>query len=309
MQLTFLGTSAGRPTKERNVTSIALSLPEPLNGFWLFDAGEGTQHRLMGSKLKLNKLEHIFITHLHGDHVYGLPGLLSSRSYFDGAGPLKLFGPSGIRAFVEGVFKLSGTHLAYELDIVEIAPGEIMDDGRFKVEAAELDHRMPCYGYRITEYPQPGQLNLSRLAELGVPPGPLYGKLKHGQDVTLESGGIIHAADVVGPQVPGRIITVLGDTCPCDNAIKLAMDSDLLVHEGTFAPGMEEKARAYGHSTVLQAAQIAALAKVKQLVLTHFSSRFDDHAITTLVEAAREAFPNTVAACDYMDVNIPKPIG
>lgn len=308
MQLTFLGTSAGRPTKDRNVTSIALTLPEQMNSFWLFDAGEGTQHRLMGSKLKLNKLDKIFVTHMHGDHVYGLPGLLSSRSYFEGGGPLKLFGPAGIRAYIEDVFRLTGTHLAYELEIVEIAPGLIMDDGNFKVEAAELDHRMPCFGYRIIEYPQPGQLNLERLAEFGVAPGPLFGRLKKGEDVTLESGSIIRAADVVSPPVPGRIITVLGDTYPCGNAVALAKDADLLVHEGTFAPGMEVKSAAYGHSTVTQAAEVAASAEVKQLVLTHFSSRFDKEEIVSLVEAAREVFPNTIAADDYLEVQIPRPV-
>lgn len=308
MQLTFLGTSAGRPTKDRNVTSIALSLPEPMNSFWLFDAGEGTQHRLMGSKLKLNKLDNIFVTHLHGDHVYGLPGLLSSRSYFDGAGPLKLFGPSGIRAFIEGVFRLSGTHLAYDLEIIEITSGQIMDDGKFKVEAAELDHRMPCFGFRIIEYPQPGQLNLERLAELGATPGPLYGKLKQGEDVTLASGEIIRAADVVSPPTAGRVITVLGDTYPCGNSIALAKDANLLVHEGTFGPGMEAKAAAYGHSTVLQAAETAASAGVKELVLTHFSSRFDQEEIGSLLEAAREVFPHTIAADDYMEVDIPKSV-
>jgi ribonuclease Z len=304
LQLIFLGTGAGRPTKARNVTSIALSLPEPQNGFWLFDTGEGTQHRLLGSKLKLNKLERIFITHLHGDHLYGLPGLLSSRSYYDGASTLQLFGPPGLRAFIDCVFQQSGTHLGYELEVVEIEAGQIIADSRFTVEAAELEHRICCFGYRIIERPQPGQLDLALLSRLGVPPGPLYGKLKKGEDVTLTSGQIIRSFEVVGPPTKGRIITILGDTCPCDNAVALAKDADLLVHEATFAAGMEEKAAAYGHSTVLQAAQIAARADAKRLVVTHFSSRFDDIAVEQLVADAQTVFPNTEAAYDYFETKI-----
>ncbi|MBP3963394.1 ribonuclease Z [Paenibacillus lignilyticus] len=304
MQLTFLGTSAGRPTKTRNVTSIAFCLPEPHCGFWLFDTGEGTQHRLLHGGLKLNKLERIFITHLHGDHLYGLPGLLSSRTYFEGAGPLQIFGPAGLKEYLNVIFQHSGVHLGYELEVIEVSAGEVAADDRFVVEAAELDHRLPCFGYRITERPQQGQLNLGRLAELGVRPGPLYGKLKRGESITLEDGRTISSSHVVGPQLPGRIVTILGDTTPCQNAIVLAKDADLLVHEATFAGGMEEKAAAYGHSTIRQAAEIAAEAGVKRLVVTHFSSRFDDEAVAELVKDARTIFPYTDAAFDYAEFQV-----
>ncbi|GGD63909.1 ribonuclease Z [Paenibacillus nasutitermitis] len=307
MRIIFLGTSAGRPTKARNVTSIALKLPDPANGFWLIDCGEGTQHRLLSSKLKLNRLERILITHLHGDHIYGLPGLLTSRSYFDGAGPLQIYGPIGIRAYLEGVFEHSGVHLEYELDFIEIdSTGIIAQDDGFIVEAAPLEHRMPSYGYRITELPQPGHLDLTKLAELKVPPGPLYGRLKRGEDVKLAGGVIIRSSDVVGPSVPGRIVTILGDTKPCGNAVILAQGADLLVHEATFGAGMEEKAEAYGHSTVLQAAEIAAKAGVRQLLLTHFSSRFDDEAVEKLTADAQTIFPDTVAARDYLEIHVPR---
>ncbi|WP_409340642.1 ribonuclease Z [Paenibacillus sp. MBLB4367] len=306
MQLQFLGTGAGRPTIERNVTSIVFSLPEPQHSFWLFDAGEGTQHRLLETKLKLNKLQRIFITHLHGDHVYGLPGLLSSRTFYEGAGPLQLFGPKGLHALLDGVFQNSGAHLNYELEIFEIEEGPVFSDDRFTVEAAELDHRIRCFGYRIEERPRPGQLNIALLSRLGVPPGPSYGKLKSGEDVTLSDGRIIRSEEVVGQPAKGRILTILGDTCPCDNAIRLAQDADLLVHEATFAAGMEEKAAAYGHSTVLQAAQIASKAGAKRLAVTHFSSRFDRDEIAELVESVKSVFPNVVAANDYLELAISK---
>ncbi|SFI32273.1 ribonuclease Z [Paenibacillus sp. UNC496MF] len=307
MQLTFLGTSAGRPTRTRNVTSIALSLPEPQCGFWLFDAGEGTQHRMLGSRFKLNKLERIFMTHLHGDHLYGLPGLLSSRSYFEGAAKLDIFGPPGLKRYLDTVFELTGVHLGYELNVVEIAEGIVLEDERHIVEAAELQHRLPCFGYRITERPQHGPLNLKRLAELGVPAGPLYGKLKRGEDVTLECGRTIAAADVVGKPQPGRVVTILGDTRPCDNAVRLARGADLLVHEATFAVGLEEKAAAYGHSTFGQAAETARAAGAKRLVVTHFSSRYDDEAVAELANGVKPIFPDIEPAVEMADIVIPRP--
>ncbi|MBB3110359.1 ribonuclease Z [Paenibacillus phyllosphaerae] len=307
MQLMFLGTSAGRPTKTRNVTAAALVLPDPLHVFWLFDAGEGTQHRMLGSKLKLNRLEKIFITHLHGDHIYGLPGLLSSRSYFEGAVPLELIGPPGIKAFIEGVFALSGTHLEYEFTIREVEPGLILENDRFKVTADTLVHRLPCYGYRIEEKESPGPLKLERLAEFGLKPGPEYGQLKRGEDVQLADGTWIRSSEVAGKPLKGRIVTILGDTSPCDAAIALAKDADLLVHEATFAPGMEEKAAAYGHSTSMQAAQIALEANVKTLVLTHFSSRLCAEDVEQLVQAAQTLIPDTRAAEDYSEIAITRP--
>ncbi|MFB9330449.1 ribonuclease Z [Paenibacillus aurantiacus] len=304
MHLTFFGTSAGRPTKTRNVTSCALMLPEPLHAFWLFDAGEATQHRMLGTKYKLNRLDKIFITHLHGDHLYGLPGLLSSRSYFEGAVPLEIYGPPGLQAYLDAVFQVSGTHLEYDLTVNEIEPGVIVDNEHFIVTAGPLEHRIPCFGYRIEEKESPGALNLAALAELGLRPGPDYGKLKRGLDVQLSDGTWIRSKDVVGPPQQGRIVTILGDTRPCEEAVDLAKNADLLVHEATFAAGMEEKATAYGHSTVLQAATIASRAGAKKLVLTHFSSRLDAEALEEMVEAAKGLIPDSLAAEDYMDINI-----
>ncbi|MFC5530234.1 ribonuclease Z [Cohnella yongneupensis] len=306
MQLTFLGTGAGRPSKTRNVTSVALALAEPHNGFMLFDVGEATQHRLLGSKLKLNKLDRIFITHMHGDHLYGLPGLLSSRTYFEGASKLGLYGPKGLRSYIEGVFEHSGAHLNYELEINEIEAGVIYEDHRVRIVAAELEHRVPCFGYRIVEQPQPGPLDLAKLIALGVPLGPMYGKLKRGEDVTLPDGQTIRSLDVVGPSATGRVITILGDTCPCDNAVLLGQDADLLVHEATFATGMEEKAATYGHSTFLQAAQIAAKANAKRLVVTHFSSRYHEDDIAKLIEEVQTTFASIEAAYDDKVLEISK---
>ncbi|MFX3635254.1 MAG: ribonuclease Z [Candidatus Pristimantibacillus sp.] len=306
MEMWFLGTGAGRPTKMRNVTSIALRLPDPDCALWMFDAGEGTQMQLLQTPLKLNKLEVLFITHLHGDHTYGIPGLLSTRSYVGGNSDLRIFGPVGIRELIETNLRLSGTYLDYELIIEEIEEGIIYEDEHFIVEARLLEHRLPCFGYRITERERPGKLKVEVLKQRGIPEGPLYGQLKRGEDVTLPDGSIIHASEVAGTPLRGRIITVAGDTKPCPNTIILGRDADLLVHEATFAAGQEEKAHEYGHSTTHEAAETALLAGAQQLVITHFSSRFTLDDLPMLEDEAKSIFSNTTAAYDLYHVEIPR---
>ncbi|MGG1636435.1 ribonuclease Z [Paenibacillus sp. NRS-1760] len=306
MNMWFLGTGAGRPSKYRNVTAVALQLPEPTCSLLLFDAGEATQHQLMRTSLKLNKIEYIFITHLHGDHIYGLPGLLSSRSFDGGITPVQLFGPVGIRSYIETTFSISATQLDYELIIHELTGNEgvVFEDNRFKVEAAPLEHRVTCFGYRVTEQDQPGKLLVHKLKEYGIEAGPLYGALKRGQSVTSPSGLLIHTDDVTGPTYIGRVITVLGDTKPCDNAITLAKDADLLVHEATFAAGMEEKAHEFGHCTTAEAAETAVKANAKRLVMTHFSGRYSNEDLVQLEEEAGVHFSPVTAATDFLHIEI-----
>ena len=310
VQLIFLGTGAGRPTLERNVTSIALQFPERHNRFWLFDAGEGTQHRLLGIKrLKLSKLDKIFITHLHGDHLYGLPGLLTSRSFIEGAGKLTVYGPPGLKAYLDGIMDISEVHLDYELEIVELASEKmeqtVLEDSFCRIVAMELDHRIRCFGYRIMESPKTGSLDLEKLKRLGISPGPEYGKLKRGEAVTLEDGTVIRSEEVLSSPKQGVTVTILGDTAPCENAVKLAHEADLLVHEATFASGLEEKAAAYGHSTITQAARAAHDARAKCLVVTHFSARYAADAVERMVEEARSVFGNLHAAADGREFAIP----
>lgn len=306
MNMWFLGTGAGRPSKHRNVTAMALQLPEPGSSWWLIDAGEATQHQLMRTPLKLNKLEAVFITHLHGDHLYGLPGLLSSRSFDGGVTPVQLYGPTGLRLYIDTVFTLSATQLDYELIIHEITGNEgvIFEDERIKVEAGQLEHRVPCFGYRITEHDQPGKLLVHKLKELGIEEGPLYGKLKQGQPVTAPDGTIVRTEDVTGAAHIGRVVAVLGDTKPCANALRLAAGADLLVHEATFAAGMEEKAHEFGHCTSMDAAETAAKAKVKQLVMTHFSGRYSNGDLSQLESEAAVIFAAVTAATDLLMVEI-----
>jgi ribonuclease Z len=305
LDIFFLGTGAGIPAKLRNVTSIALKLLEERGSIWLFDAGEATQHQILHTSVKPRRIEKIFITHLHGDHIYGLPGLLASRSFQGGESKVTVYGPKGIKEFITISLAVSQTYLKYPLEIVEIDEGVIFDDEQFIVEAKLLDHGIPSYGYRIVEKDRPGTLLADKLVEAGVQPGPIFRKIKEGETVMLEDGTVIVPSDFLGPNQKGRIVTILGDTRFCESAIALARDADLLIHEATFSKGEEKLAFDYFHSTTHQAAEVAKRAGSKQLCLTHISSRYDRQAWQELVAEAQEVFANTDIAEDFKEINIP----
>lgn len=305
MDVLFLGTGAGMPAKLRNVTSIALKLLEERGAIWLFDCGEATQHQILHTSIKPRRIEKIFITHLHGDHIYGLPGLLSSRSFQGGESEVVVYGPKGLKEFVEVSLTVSQTYLKYPMQIVEIEAGVIFEDEDFIVEARLLEHGIHSYGYRIIEKDRPGTLLADKLAMAGIKPGPIYKKIKNGESVTLEDGRIIESADYLGPILKGRVVTILGDTRKCEAATRLAQDADLLIHEATFSKGEDNLAFEYYHSTTTQAAQIAKAAQVKRLCLTHISSRYDRKDWTRLEKEAQMIFPNTVIAEDFKEISIP----
>lgn len=305
MDVFFLGTGAGVPAKLRNVTSIALKLLEERGAIWLFDCGEATQHQILHTSIKPRRIEKIFITHLHGDHIYGLPGLLSSRSFQGGESLVTVYGPAGIREFIEVSLKISKSYLKYPIEIVEIEDGVIFEDDQFIVEARLLEHGIPSYGYRVVERDRPGTLLADKLAAAGVKPGPDYKKIKNGEEVVLENGKVINPDEFVGPPQKGRIVTVLGDTRVCQNAVLLAKDADLLIHEATFSEDEEVLAHEYFHSTTLQAADTAVKARAKKLCLTHISSRYDRNDWKLLEEEAGKVFANTVISEDFMEIGIP----
>ncbi|CEG27762.1 ribonuclease Z [Bacillus sp. B-jedd] len=305
MELLFLGTGAGVPAKLRNVTSIALKLLEERGAIWLFDCGEATQHQILHTSLKPRRIEKIFITHLHGDHIYGLPGLLSSRSFQGGESEVEVIGPKGIGQYIKTSLSISGSYLKYPIKITELEEGVVFDDGQFRVEALLLDHGIPSYGYRVIEADRQGTLLAEKLAEAGISPGPIYRKIKNGERVQLEDGTVINPENFLGPRQKGRIVTILGDTRYCENAIKLSMDADLLVHEATFAAGEEAMAHEYYHSTTSQAAEVAKLANVKKLCLTHISSRYDRQASKELLMEAMGFFAETEMAEDFKEMDIP----
>jgi ribonuclease Z len=305
LDILFLGTGAGIPAKLRNVTSIALKLLEERGAIWLFDAGEATQHQILHTSIKPRRIEKVFITHLHGDHIYGLPGLLASRSFQGGESEVTVYGPKGLKEYITVSLSVSQTYLKYLLKIVEIDSGVVFEDEQFIVEAQLLDHGIPSYGYRIVEKDKPGTLLADKLVEAGVQPGPIFRKIKAGESVTLEDGRVIVPEDFLGPEQKGRIVTILGDTRYCDNAISLAQEADLLIHEATFSKGEEKLAYDYFHSTTHQAAEVARLAGSKQLCLTHISSRYDRQSWLELVKEAQEIFQNTEIAEDFKEINIP----
>ncbi|MEH7249727.1 ribonuclease Z [Neobacillus niacini] len=305
MDIFFLGTGAGVPAKLRNVTSIALKLLEERGSIWLFDAGEATQHQILHTSIKPRRIEKIFITHLHGDHIYGLPGLLASRSFQGGESEVTVYGPKGIKEYITVSLSISQTYLKYPLKIVEIGAGIIFEDDQFTVEAQLLEHGIPSYGYRIVEKDKPGTLLAEKLVEAGVQPGPIFRKIKEGESVKLEDGRVIIPQDFLGPDQKGRIVTILGDTRYCENAISLALDADLLIHEATFSKGEETLAFDYFHSTTHQAAEVARRSGSKQLCLTHISSRYDRQASRELIAEAQEIFINTDIAEDFKEINIP----
>ena len=305
MEVFFLGTGAGIPAKARNVTSIALKLLDERGSLWLFDCGEATQHQILHTSIKPARMEKIFITHLHGDHIYGLPGLLASRSFQGGETELTVYGPSGIREYIEISLQVSGTYLKYPLTIIEIDEGVIFEDDQFIVEARKLEHGILSFGYRITEKDLPGTLLVEKLQALGLKPGPQYKQIKAGEPVRLEDGSVMEAHQFLGPDIKGRIVTILGDTRMCEAAQILAQDADLLIHEATFANEDGELAYSYFHSTTGQAAQVAQTANVKKLCLTHISSRYDREAAKELVKEAQSIFPNTDIAEDFKSMKIP----
>ncbi|WP_349410746.1 ribonuclease Z [Pseudalkalibacillus sp. SCS-8] len=299
MEFHFLGTGAGIPSKGRNVSSMALRFMTNRQGeIWLFDCGEATQHQILHTTIKLWQVRKIFITHMHGDHIYGLPGVLGSRSFQGAEDTLTVYGPKGIKEFITVALETSRTYLKYPLEIIEIEDGFHELDEGYQIEAALLEHVIPSYGFRITEPEQPGRLQVERLKEIGVSPGPVYSRLKAGETVTLEDGRTICGEDFTTPPQPGRVVTICGDTRPTKKTIELARDADLLVHEATFAEGMDERAIEYFHSTTNQAAELAKQAGAKRLILTHISSRYYDKA-DELTESAVNIFPNTELAEDF----------
>ncbi|KRN45327.1 ribonuclease Z [Limosilactobacillus ingluviei] len=306
MQIEFLGTGAGSPSKQRNVSSLALKLLEERKAIWLFDVGEATQHQILRTTIRPRKIEKIFITHLHGDHIFGLPGLLSSRSFQGGDEPLTIYGPKGIKEYVQVALRVSESRLSYPLKFVELTDdGEIFRDATFTVSAKRLDHKIACFGYRIEEHDHPGELQVEKLQALGVPAGPVYGQLKAGQTVTLPDGRTLDGHDFIGAPQKGRIVTILGDTRKTKAALTLAAHADVLVHESTFAKNEARLAHNYYHSTSAQAAQVAKQAQVGQLLLNHISARYVGKAATQLAYQVREIFPATRVVKDFEEIDIP----
>ncbi len=299
MELQFLGTGAGMPSKLRNTSSAVLNLSAEGEGLWLFDCGEATQHQILHTSLKPRKIFKVFITHLHGDHIFGLPGLISSRSFLGGEEPLHIYGPVGLKEWLMTTLRLTSTHLTYKLIIHEVSEGIVFEDENFVVKANYLKHVIPCFGYRIEQKPLSGRLLIDEVVKAGVPRGPLFKELKDGKDVELPDGRVVLSADVTGAPQTGFTVTILGDTKYCESAVELAKDADILVHEATFDLATGNLAKEYGHSTIGDAANVAKEANVKVLIANHISARFMPSDIVKLKEQGQAIFPTLHIAEDF----------
>ena len=311
MQVTFLGTSSGVPTRGRNVSAVALRLPQRPE-LWLFDCGEGTQHQFLRSELRVSQLRRIFITHMHGDHVFGLPGLLASLGLAGTCSGIDLYGPDPLRDYLEGVLRTSSTRIGYPLRSHRVkdaaASGAVLlDDDDITVRCTKLIHRVPAYAYRVDQKPRAGRFDVEQARALRIPPGPIYAELKGGREVVLDDGRIINGASLCGPERPGCSVVYCTDTVFSEAAVELAQGADLLIHESTFSHAEAEMAFARQHSTSTMAAQTALAAGVKQLMLTHLSPRYvPGNPVTPddLLNEARAIFPNTELAKDFLSVEV-----
>jgi ribonuclease Z len=296
----LLGTSASRPTVERNVASIAVVREgETL----LFDCGEGTQRQMMRYGVSF-ALGDIFFTHFHADHVIGVIGLMRTMSLQGRSEPLRLWGPRGALRMLKRAEEFGMDRLTFPIDVTELEPGGRIERKDFAIVPFAVDHRgARALGYALVEEDRKGRFNPELARELGVPEGPLWGEIHRGRAVTLSDGRVIEPSVLVGAPRPGRRVVLTGDTRPCADTIEASRGADLLVHEATF--GDEEAARAVetGHSTAREAAIVAREAGVDTLLLTHFSARYSRDA-AELAKEARECFERTIVGKDGMEIEV-----
>ncbi len=301
LSIRLLGTSASRPTVERNVASVAIVREgETL----LFDCGEGTQRQMMRYGISF-ALEDIFFTHFHADHVIGVIGLMRTMSLQGRTERLRLWGPRGAQRMLKRAEEFGMDRLSFALEVFELEPGERIARKDYAIVPYQADHRgARALGYGIVEEERKGRFNPDLARELGIPEGPLWGEIHRGRAVTLADGRVIEPSVLVGLPRAGRKVVFTGDTRPCEETVEMARGADVLVHEATF--GDEEAARAVetGHSTAREAAMVARDAGVGTLLLTHFSARYSRDA-SELGKEARQCFERTLVGKDGMELDVP----
>lgn len=300
MQVTFLGTSAALPTVERNVAGVMLQREGEL---LLFDCGEGTQRQMMRYGAGFG-VDHLFVTHYHADHTLGIPGLLRTMGLQGRTAPLTLYGPRGAPRHLGALLALGMERPKFPVELVEVKPGDVLPRGDYEIVVGEVDHKGECVGYALVEHDRLGRFDPERARVLGIPEGPMWGRIHRGEPVTLPDGRVVAPDELVGPARPGRRVVYGGDSAPCDAMLRLAERADLLIHEATFGEDERERARETHHSTAREAATIARDALARRLVLTHISARYSREAPELLAEA-RAVFPETSIARDGMVIEVP----
>ncbi len=302
LTVTFLGTGAACPSVERNVASIALTREgETL----LLDCGEGTQRQMMRYAVGFTFRE-IYFTHYHADHILGLTGLLRTMGLQDRTAPVKLYGPRGAERVLGAALALGIEKNRFPVEIVEVKAGDRVAHAQYDMVAFEADHRADTIGWALVEHERLGRFDPERARALGIPEGPLWGKIHKGEAVALDDGRVVTPAELVGPPRRGRTVVYSGDTRPSVHVTAMARGADLLIHEATFSSEELARAEETGHSTAAQAARIATEAAVTRLVLTHISPRYTRDAPELLAEA-RAVFANVIVAKDGMTLDVPYP--
>lgn len=297
MELVFLGTSSAIPTSHRNHSAIAL---KAFGEIMLFDCGEGTQLQMSKAKISPMKINKIFITHFHGDHILGLPGIIQSMAFRGRKNPLHIFGPKGLVEMVNIIRNFGYFSLTFEIYMHEVDDGMILEEENYRISCSKMKHTVLNFAYSVYEKRRPKFIREKAIA-LGVTPGPAFGKLQQGIPVKVGEK-IIRPEQVLGGERKGRKIIYSGDTSPSKQMIEFARDADVLIHESTFESTYGDKAYEMGHSTSTQAAEIAKKANVKRLILTHVSTRYKKPDI--LETEAKEIFENSTVAEDFMQVEI-----
>lgn len=297
MEIIFLGTSSAVPSRERNHAAIVI---REFGEVFLFDCGEGTQRQFIEANVSPMKVDKIFISHFHGDHILGLGGLIQSMGLRQRETPLDIYGPKGMKRVIDAITHTGYFKIEFDLNVHEVDEGVVVETEKYKIETTKTKHSVPNNSYSITEKKKPRFLR-EKAIELGVPPGPLFGKLHKGEEVEVE-GKIIKPEQVLGEPRKGLKVTYSGDTRPSMKLIELAQDSDILIHEATFEEADRENAFEHGHSTAKDAADIAKAANVGKLILTHISPRYRQFDI--LEREAREVFENSEVAKDFKVFNI-----
>lgn len=296
-----LGTSGMQPLPGRFLTSAMVRRNGDL---FLFDCGEGTQVSLKMLNLHWKKISSIFISHMHADHVTGLPGLLMLSSQVERSEPLYIYGPEKLKEYIDSNRKLLDMYINYQIKFIPVEPGVILETDEYKVEAIPLLHTKPCYGYVLTEKDRPGEFSVEQAQALGVPMGPMWGKLQRGESVTLENGTTVTSDKVLGKPRKGIKFSYVTDTMYMSHIANYVKNSDLLLCEGMFTKDLSQDAYEKKHMTSTQSATIALQAGVKKMGLIHYSPRYTDRELYTLLDEAREVFPETVLCKDRMSFTL-----
>jgi len=299
LSVIFLGTGGSWPTIKRNVSSLAVKRGSEII---LFDCGEGTQRQFQKSNLSYMQISKIFITHFHGDHFLGLPGLIQTMQLNDREKPVYIYGPRGMNKLTSQLLSLGYFRPSYQVISHEVKDGDTIDFDGYTVRALQVDHNVPALAYSLEEDRRPGKFDKPKALKLGVPEGPLFSKLQHGQSVTLANGEKITPDMILGPSRIGRKIVITGDTKPCNKLVGFSKGADVLIHDATFDSELQEIAGEYGHATAYQAAEIAKKAKVEKLFLTHISPRYNDYLV--LENDAKKIFKNSFVARDFQEIEV-----